>query len=617
MSFTNVATIFSFSKFVRLELPLFNPSAQKQMENLEDWVLAIPSYRRSDKIARNTLAVLDHYDVEPERIFIFVGTEEEKAAYDQSLEGRGYHIVLGKLALNDKRNFILDYFPRGKHIVMMDDDIKALKQRTDDRKIEPLHSLKETITRGFQLAKEHGASLWGVYPCANGYFMTPNYSTDLKFVIGTFFGIINTTARGEGGICSSLCDKDDYERSILAWERDGVIVRLNDVSMQHTFYTGNGGLNEPGRIEKQEAAVQWLIDTWPQYVRRNTRRKSNYPEILLKRTKKRIDAKSTSSVTATSKNAVSKKNATMTKTTIHQFWHAKDSLEIPEFLRLSLWSFATFPQHRVILWSYQKLEEMPENVELRDASELVSRNRTMDWIDQGIVLEHVSDVIRLHALWRYGGWWVDCDTIALKPFSGYNKPYAFQTMPVRRTGSRKPSYFDFPTLTEQEGQEWDGKDRFNGGVMKAPAKSAFLKDFIEDAEANVHRMLEGLKKGKSFGRDSCEGRPLKDKNNWGMMSWAGKQVVKKHNLQPYVCPPKVFHPWRTEISQTMLRKRLSRPTGGPYPWYGSIEPDIATLMQEDSPAYCLCITGATKYTYESNTFNALKKMLFASSSRQT
>ncbi len=250
-----------------------------------DWRVVIPSYKREQTVQSKTLATLQRYGIPASRITIFVANEEQRAIYAAALpKGAVKELIVGVPGLAQVRNFILDYYPKGTKIIMMDDDVTGFVERREDGGIRPLRSLKAVIDRGFAEAAKAGATLWGVYPVPNGFFMKPTVTRDLKFIIGSFWGIVNPGATGPGGILLPMSEKEDYIRTLMAWDRDGTVVRLNFVSPKTAYYKEPGGMQtDPQRLAKQKVAVKFLMDTWPDKVMLNPRRKSDYPEILLRR----------------------------------------------------------------------------------------------------------------------------------------------------------------------------------------------------------------------------------------------------------------------------------------------------------------------------------------------
>jgi hypothetical protein len=251
----------------------------------DNWIIAIPSYKRAETLKTKTLAILKKYNIPSSKIFIFVANKEEEDIYKKILQAGDYNkIIVGVPGLGPVRNFILDYFPLGKKIVFMDDDITGFLEYDENQKRHerPLRSLLTIIKKGFNEAEKHNASLWGVYPIPNGFFMKPSVSTDLKFIIGSFWGFINTGTKGEKGIKLEMSEKEDYLRTIKCFIRDGVVIRLNYVAPKTAYYKEPGGMqSDPDRLKKQYIAVDWLIKTYPKYVKLNPSRKSGYPEIRL------------------------------------------------------------------------------------------------------------------------------------------------------------------------------------------------------------------------------------------------------------------------------------------------------------------------------------------------
>lgn len=253
---------------------------------MDDWIVVIPSYNRVETLKEKTLAVLADYRIPASRIWIFVADEEQKSLYTEGLEKGTYgHIVVGEKGLDKARNFIFRYFPKGKPLVEMDDDIRGFLEYSPaaKRHERQLRDLKAVFEQGFAEAKKVGARLWGVYPVPNGFFMKPTVSTDFKFIIGSFWGCFNP-GKDEALQLTMGGEKEDYQRTIQFWEADGVVVRLNFIAPKTAYYKEPGGMQENGpnsRVGKQQKTVKAMLKRWPQYIKMNPRRKSGYPELSL------------------------------------------------------------------------------------------------------------------------------------------------------------------------------------------------------------------------------------------------------------------------------------------------------------------------------------------------
>lgn len=255
----------------------------------KDYIICIPSYKRAETLKEKTLATLDKYNIPVSKIYIFVADKDEEEIYRNTLEKGSYNkIIVGVRGLSQVRNFIGDYFPKGKRLVQMDDDVKGFLEfdEAKPRHEKPLVSLERIIQKGFSECDKAGARLWGIYPSANGFFMKDTVSTDLKYVVGCFFGIINP-GTGANGLDIPLGDvmsgKEDYYRTLRMYELDGTVVRLNFVAPKTAYYTEPGGLQtDPNRKKHHEIAIKWLLKKYPDWVAINPTRKSGFMEIRLR-----------------------------------------------------------------------------------------------------------------------------------------------------------------------------------------------------------------------------------------------------------------------------------------------------------------------------------------------
>ena len=260
------------------------------------WVVAIPSYNRVETLKEKTLSVLKEYGIPKSKIHVFVANEDEEELYKAGVGGDVGKIIVGIKGLAEVRNFIFNYFPKGQKIVFMDDDIRGIIEYDEsaprhERKL-PTESITTVFERGFDECKMADANLWGIYPSPNGFFMRPTVTTDLRFIIGSFWGCINP-GKDEKYLLKFGGEKEDYQRTIQFWEADGAVVRLNFISVKTAYYKEPGGMQDgfSKRVDKQRKTVKKMLKKWPQYIKMNPRRKSGYPEILLTKPKENLTRK--------------------------------------------------------------------------------------------------------------------------------------------------------------------------------------------------------------------------------------------------------------------------------------------------------------------------------------
>ena len=248
-----------------------------------DYVISIPSYKRAETLKDKTLTILQHYKIDPKRIDIFVANKDEEEEYLKVLDPKTYNkIIVGVINLGPQRNFISDYYRVGKHIVNMDDDIKGFIEYTSrtKRHEKPLTSLEKIIQEGFKECKKHNFRLWGIYPTPNGYFMEDKVDTDLRYIIGCFYGTINP---GTKDIKLELKnDKEDYERSVKFYIKDGGVIRLRYVAPKTAYYTEKGGIQEFRSKTTIMDGAKWMVKHFPEYATLNLTKKSGHAEVRLR-----------------------------------------------------------------------------------------------------------------------------------------------------------------------------------------------------------------------------------------------------------------------------------------------------------------------------------------------
>ena len=237
-------------------------------------VFAIPSYNRVETLETKTLATLKHYKIPTHCIYIFVANEDEKTKYEKISKSLYGHLIIAKKGLKNARNFITDYFPQNKPIVQMDDDIAGFSELEED-KLVPLKSLIQLVNEGFARCKESHLHLWGISPVDNPFYMKDTVSTDVKFIIGHFWGVINQKT-----IQLTMDYKEDYERTLQFLRKDKAVVRFNGIAAKTKLGAPGGlGVSAVNRLEMNKESSNKLLSLYPEYVALNPRRPG---EILLR-----------------------------------------------------------------------------------------------------------------------------------------------------------------------------------------------------------------------------------------------------------------------------------------------------------------------------------------------
>jgi hypothetical protein len=263
------------------ELGSSGQNKTKRKRTKVDYVVAIPTYNRSDILERKTLSTLQSGHVSSKNIYIFLANEEEKKKYEAVIPKNLYHkMVVGKLGITNQRQFISRYFPEGKNIVSLDDDIEGLFRRKSEKILTKITNLDSFFKDAFQKLNQENLYLWGIYPVCNPFFMKPNTTTKLRFVIGALHGYVNRHDQ-ELAFSGKSEQKEDYEQSIKYFLKDGGVLRFNDVSIKTKFHAPGGLGRTEERFKANEEAAKYLQKTYPDLVT-IFHRKNGMAEIKLK-----------------------------------------------------------------------------------------------------------------------------------------------------------------------------------------------------------------------------------------------------------------------------------------------------------------------------------------------
>merc|ERR1712054_491388 len=88
-------------------------------------------------------------------------------------------IIIGKKGILNQRNFIINYFPKGKYIISIDDDIQDILIK-NDRKLRSIKKkeLNNLFENSYHLMKESNSNIWGINMVTNPFMMQNKISTN-------------------------------------------------------------------------------------------------------------------------------------------------------------------------------------------------------------------------------------------------------------------------------------------------------------------------------------------------------------------------------------------------------------------------------------------------------
>ena len=208
-----------------------------------EYQIAIPSYARAELLKTQTLAFLERHNVNPDKVTIFVASEDEHQRYTNVL-GNKWRIITACIGKVNAQRFYHSYYPAGTPLLNLDDDTSMLKQRTVDGKLEEFTgSIDALVERGFDICKQEGAKMWGINPVENGFFMSDVITVGLRYICGNFYG----NYAGDKAIVGSdrkyaESSGDDFETSLRSFIQNGSVVRFEYLCPK-TKYFAQGGID--------------------------------------------------------------------------------------------------------------------------------------------------------------------------------------------------------------------------------------------------------------------------------------------------------------------------------------------------------------------------------------
>lgn len=256
---------------------------------VDQYQIAIPSFMRDQTLAKKTLKVLEHYKVDPKRVTIFMANDEERQKYAKTLADSPYqNLVVAQKGMKEVRNFMWNYYPEGTPVLFMDDDlnkIEVLDPADPKRLIQAPDLFEDVVKPGFHAMRENNAYLWGIYAAGNAGFMAgmksdPELDQSGEnsaaitignvYIIGSFYGAV---IRRDPKLMVGCADKEDHERSVAHFIKDGRVVRLDFATVDSDYYGEEGGLQETRTDDTVRIGAEYMLKHYPKYVRvyqRNT-----------------------------------------------------------------------------------------------------------------------------------------------------------------------------------------------------------------------------------------------------------------------------------------------------------------------------------------------------------
>ena len=252
---------------------------------------------RAETLSRKTLPLLESRGIDSSLIQLWVPNEESRDEYRRILDRPDLEIEIAPHDPTDKRldvigiepvglgrarNHVLRQYAPGSRLIFIDDDLTDIWRATSPTTRDPILDLPAFFDRAWLDLDATAATLWGIYPAPNPYFMKKRVRIGLTYICGGLYGILVT---GRPHEYVTLDDKEDFERSIRHYLADGNVVRYEDVALGTQGYAGEGGLQLSRTPERVRLASEWLVHAYPGLCSLNLTKKSGWAEVRLRDTR--------------------------------------------------------------------------------------------------------------------------------------------------------------------------------------------------------------------------------------------------------------------------------------------------------------------------------------------
>jgi len=163
--------------------------------------------------------------------------------------------------------------------------------------------------------------------------------------------------------------------------------------------------------------------------------------------------------------------------------------------------------HDFHLYVYDHVANIPEQTVVKDANDIIPKEKIFVDAFGGYV--NLSNQFRYTMLYKIGGWWVDMDSVCLKPFD-----------------------FDTPFVFSSETDDPHHRSVVNTGYIKSPPGAKFLKDCFDFVD---NRGIENI--------------------HWGELGVSLiSRMIFRNNLGQYVRPPECFCPVSSYQMNRLIEK---------------------------------------------------------------
>ncbi len=252
------------------------------VKNDIDYTIVIPTYKRANTFYKKTYSrIIKPYNLEA-KVLLLIQSDEDAEEYEQRTpELQQLRTPSGLL---NTMNFISNYYPVDKPIVVMHDDLTRLlyvePPSTKRINVSNAHVLFQQM---FNSMRTHECNLGGFYPTDHPLTMSQQQpiTTDLRFIHDPLTFMYNKKIMIRTDFTHH---KMDFQRTIEYYKLDGKVLRYN----HHAFCTAyNPKTNEGGfgyrSAEEEKEVCEMFVKEYGKYISRVVKHKNGSTSLVLRK----------------------------------------------------------------------------------------------------------------------------------------------------------------------------------------------------------------------------------------------------------------------------------------------------------------------------------------------
>jgi len=231
---------------------------------MADFVVAVRTYKRYKAFISKTYQMLKENDL-LDRLYIFVANEEEKQLYLEALADKEYkELIVGVPGCAEVGNFIVNYFPVGKPIVFLDDDLcRFFVFDSTGVAHRRASNLKNYILDGFKTLEETGTNGFSFSYISNRLWLKGKPFKEFRpwQMSGCFYGCFNDPGMLIVSTGSSHCE--DSVRTVQVLEKYGGVLLYWWAGFETYYCKDPGGIQATSDRDDTKATTEYFLQNTP------------------------------------------------------------------------------------------------------------------------------------------------------------------------------------------------------------------------------------------------------------------------------------------------------------------------------------------------------------------